>query len=117
MSSHMTAVELLKLGDKGRKRPFLNKHWPNILGTVFGVCSGIFINFQTRRPVFSGIYQHAILAGGFVTALTLLNKKRDAYYAEKDAVYKHYIELHPEEFEEKEPKKIGDLLEPWVPIR
>lgn len=50
--------------------------------------------------MFTGIHQHAILAAGFVTALTLLNNKRDAYFAEKDAVYRHYIELHPEEFEE-----------------
>ncbi|XP_026733012.1 NADH dehydrogenase [ubiquinone] 1 subunit C2 [Trichoplusia ni] len=117
MSSQMTAIELLELGDEGRKRPLLNQHWPSIIGSIFGVCTGIFINFQTRRPVFSGIHQHVILSAGFVTALTLLNNKRDAYFAEKDAVYRHYIELHPEEFEEPEPKKIGDLLEPWIPIR
>lgn len=56
---------------------------------------------NTHFFLFLGIHQHVILAAGFVTALTLLNKKRDAYFAEKDAVYKHYIELHPEEFEEQ----------------
>lgn len=53
-ASHLPAHELLCLGDAGRDTPLLNKVWPQIVGTFFGVGTGIFINFQTRRPVFSG---------------------------------------------------------------
>lgn len=30
--------------------------------------------------------------------LQSVNVYRDGYYAEKDAVFRHYIELHPEDF-------------------
>lgn len=50
----MSAIELLKLGDQGRKKPFLNKYWPQIIGTTIGVSAAVFINYQTRRPPFSG---------------------------------------------------------------
>jgi hypothetical protein len=56
MSSQMSAVELLKLGDQERAKPFLNLIWPQLLGTVFGIGSAAAINFGTRRPVFSGKY-------------------------------------------------------------
>lgn len=39
-----------------------------------------------------------LLTAGFIGVLTYVQKQRDSYYAEKDAVYRHYIELHPEDF-------------------
>lgn len=54
MSSQLSAVELLNLGDGDRKKPALNKYWPEVLGVTFGLGIAAFINFQTRRPVFSG---------------------------------------------------------------
>ncbi|XP_059049634.1 NADH dehydrogenase [ubiquinone] 1 subunit C2 [Achroia grisella] len=117
MSSQMSAIELLKLGNEGRQKPFLNAYWPQILGVAFGVGAAVSINFGTRRPLFSGIQKHVLLAGATTALLTYVQKKRDEYYAERDAVYRHYIELHPEDFPVPERRKIGDLLEPWVPIR
>lgn len=29
-----------------------------------------------------------------------IQKKRNEYFAEKDAIYRHYVELHPEDFQE-----------------
>lgn len=54
MSSQMSALELLRLGDQGREKPFLNKYWPELVGVFFGISTGAMINFGTRRPVFSG---------------------------------------------------------------
>ncbi|KAJ8730914.1 hypothetical protein PYW08_002327 [Mythimna loreyi] len=116
-ASHLSAQELLKLGNNGREIPVLNKVWPIVIGTFFGVGSGVFINFQTRRPVFSGIQKHVLLTAGFIGALTYVQKQRDSYLAEKDAVYRHYVELHPEDFPVPERRKIGDILEPWIPVR
>lgn len=46
----------------------------------------------------SGIQKHILFAGiGAVGARTFDNYRRD-YYAERDAVYRHYISLHPEDF-------------------
>ncbi|KAL0880827.1 hypothetical protein ABMA27_002012 [Loxostege sticticalis] len=117
MSSQMSAIDLLRLGDQGREKPFLNKFWPELLGVAFGIGTGVAINFGTRRPVFSGIQKHVVGVAGWVAALTFIQKKRDEYLAEKDAVLRHYIELHPEDFPVPERKKIGDILEPWIPIR
>ncbi|OWR54570.1 NADH dehydrogenase [ubiquinone] 1 subunit C2 [Danaus plexippus] len=117
MSSQMTALELLKLGDQGREAPVLNKYWPYILGAVFGVGTGITLNLCTRRPIWSGIQKHILGVAGWTATLNYAQNKRNAYYAEKDAVLRHYIELHPEDFPEPERKKIGDLLEDWIPIR
>ncbi|XP_028034300.1 NADH dehydrogenase [ubiquinone] 1 subunit C2 [Bombyx mandarina] len=117
MSLHMSAQELLKLGDEGRQKPFLNKYWPEIIGVTFGIGTGMFLNFQTKRPVFSGIQKHIIATGGWVSILSYVQHKRNEYLAEKDAVYRHYIELHPDDFPVPERKKIGDLFEPWIPVR
>ncbi|KOB74180.1 NADH dehydrogenase [ubiquinone] 1 subunit C2 [Operophtera brumata] len=117
MSSQLSAIELLKLGDAGRQKPWANYYWPQILGVTIGVCTGSFLNYQTRRPVFSGIQKHIIATIGFTLVLSYVQKKRDDYFAEKDAVYRHYVELHPEDFIEPARKKIGGIMEPWIPIR
>ncbi|CAH4037855.1 NADH dehydrogenase [ubiquinone] 1 subunit C2 [Pieris brassicae] len=117
MSSQLSAIELLKLGDEGRKKPFLNQYWSYIMGVAFGLGTGVFMNFGTRRPVMSGIQKHVIATVGWCGLLTYVQKYRDDYLAEKDAVFRHYIELHSEDFPVPERKKIADILEPWVPIR
>ncbi|XP_053612925.1 NADH dehydrogenase [ubiquinone] 1 subunit C2 [Plodia interpunctella] len=117
MSSQLSALELLKLGDEGREKPFLNKIWPQLLGVFFGVGSAAAINFGTRRPLFSGIYKHVLGVGAMTTIFTYVQNRRNEYYAEKDAVLRHYVELHPEDFPIKPRQTIGEIMEPWVPIR
>lgn len=46
----------------------------------------------------TGIHKHVIGVIGWTSALTFVQKKRDAYLAEKDAVLRHYVELHKEDF-------------------
>lgn len=68
---------------------------------------------------------------------TYLDKKRNEALSTRDAVLKHYVELHPEDFPPigewnyayflvyhlmflfllTERKKFADVLEQWVPIR
>ncbi|VVC97346.1 unnamed protein product [Leptidea sinapis] len=98
MSSNLSAIELLQLGNEDRKKPFLNEYWTYILGTAFGVTSGIFMNFGTRRPVMSGFQKHILATVGWTALLSFVQNRRDNYLAEKDAVLRHYIELHPEDF-------------------
>ncbi|CAH2108100.1 unnamed protein product [Euphydryas editha] len=117
MSSNLSAIELLNLGNEGRKQPVLNEYWPYILGTFFGVGTGLFINFGTKRPLMSGIQKHIIGVVGFTSLFKYVTNKREEYLAEKDAVLRHYIQLHPEDFPVPERKKLGDVLEPWVPVR
>lgn len=56
MSATWNAVDLLNLGDEGRTKPYINQYWAQTLGVIFGVGTGVFINFGTRRPSFSGNY-------------------------------------------------------------
>ena len=46
-----------------------------------------------------------------------VEERRLNYLAERDAVLRHYIELHPEDFPVPERKKYADVIEPWIPIR
>jgi hypothetical protein len=46
----------------------------------------------------TGIQKHVVGVAGWVAILTYIQKKRNEYLEEKDAVLRHYIELHPEEF-------------------
>lgn len=82
-----------------------------------------------------------------VVAGTFVDRKRNEYLAKRDAVLRHYVELHPEDFPVtgelvdenynlmkehcrdaktlcifislgfSDRKKYGDVLEAWVPIR
>uniref|UniRef100_A0A2A4K4U1 NADH dehydrogenase [ubiquinone] 1 subunit C2 n=1 Tax=Heliothis virescens TaxID=7102 RepID=A0A2A4K4U1_HELVI len=115
--SQLSAIELLNKGNEGREVPVLNKHWTEILGATFGLCMGIFLNHQTRRPAFSGIQKHVLLGAGFIGLFNFVQDKRNSYLAEKDAVFRHYVSLHPEDFPEPPRKKIADIIEPWVPVR
>ncbi|XP_023936470.1 NADH dehydrogenase [ubiquinone] 1 subunit C2 [Bicyclus anynana] len=117
MASNLSAIELLKLGDQDRVKPVLNQYWPYILGGFFGIGTGICINFGTKRPLMSGIQKHIFGVVGWTAAITYVQNKRSEYLAEKDAVLRHYIELHPEDFTTPERKKIADILDPWVPVR
>ncbi|XP_026490770.1 NADH dehydrogenase [ubiquinone] 1 subunit C2 [Vanessa tameamea] len=117
MSSNLTAIELLNLGNEGRQKPVLNQYWPYLLGTFFGVGTGVMLNFGTKRPLFSGIQKHIAGVVVWTSLLTYVTNKREEYLAEKDAVLRHYIQLHPDDFPTPERKKIADVLEPWVPIR
>lgn len=47
---------------------------------------------------FSGIQKHVVLGVGGVFLGAWLDGKRDAHFAERDAVLRHYVELHPDDF-------------------
>ncbi|CAL1263754.1 unnamed protein product [Larinioides sclopetarius] len=73
-------------------------------------------NYVVRRPFYSGIQRHIIasavgFAFGHYLEQYLMNR-----FAYRDAVIKHYIELHPEDFVENK-KKYKEIFEEWYPIR
>jgi NADH dehydrogenase (ubiquinone) 1 subunit C2 len=51
-----------------------------------------------KLTFFTGL--HVKLGAGIVGAgiLYYVNKYRDTYLADKDAMYRHYVQLHPEDF-------------------
>ncbi|XP_022906330.2 NADH dehydrogenase [ubiquinone] 1 subunit C2 [Onthophagus taurus] len=109
-------VELLT-PDLTRPEPYINKFWAPVIcgGLAFlGVCFG---NYATPRPVFSGLQRHlaATGIGGYIGHV--IDGYRNSHYAERDAVLRHYIQLHPDDFPIPERKKFSEVFEPWVPIR
>lgn len=64
-----------------------------------------------------GIQKHilATLAGAAVGQF--VDQKRNDYLAERDAVLRHYIELHPEDFQQPPRKTFNEVFQPWIPIR
>lgn len=45
-----------------------------------------------------GIQKHFLYAGLAAIGAKYADNYRNEYYAERDAVYRHYISLHPEDF-------------------
>lgn len=70
-----------------------------------GVASMCFYNYTTRRPNFSGIQKHILAAS--IGGVAGEGIRRYYMYAsrERDAMLRHYIMLHPEDF--PEPGKVN----------
>ncbi|XP_014255851.1 uncharacterized protein LOC106670228 [Cimex lectularius] len=107
----------LLLPDPEEKKTVLyDKFTPLCLASILflGVLASRRFN---RKPVFSGI-QHHIMAvvGGWVVGKALHNMMEN-HNAEKDAIYRHYIDLHPDDFPTPQRIKVGEKFGPWTPIR
>ncbi|XP_066252083.1 NADH dehydrogenase [ubiquinone] 1 subunit C2 [Euwallacea similis] len=96
--------------------PFNQFFVPGITGFT-GFLAVIGTNYGTKRPVFSGIQKHILATVIGVAVGLFIQKKTDEKTAERDAIFRHYIELHPEDFPPYERKLYKDVFQPWVPIR
>jgi len=116
MSEFLNPLELLENKDN-RDNTFLFDKYNPLAGGLFGFGLGCVLNFGFRKPVFSGIQKHL----GFSMLGTALgcyyDKARNEYLARRDAVLRHYVELHPDDFPSVRRKKYAEILEPWTPIR
>ncbi|CRK89461.1 CLUMA_CG003202, isoform A [Clunio marinus] len=110
------AIETLT-PDPNRQQSILSKYFNPVVCGIIGFGAMCAINYGTRRPILSGIQMHALAAAVGVGIGVAGDKYGGERYSERDAVLKHYIELHPEDFPEPERKKFSQILEPWVPIR
>ncbi|CAG9854220.1 unnamed protein product [Phyllotreta striolata] len=99
------------------EQPLLSKYYLPIAGGLMGFIAVVGANYITRRPMFSGIQRHVAGAAAMAGITYIVDNYRNDYYAEKDAVLRHYIQLHPEDFPPFDRKQYKDVLEPWTPIR
>ncbi|XP_031629408.1 NADH dehydrogenase [ubiquinone] 1 subunit C2 [Contarinia nasturtii] len=74
-------------------------------------------NWTYKRPLIAGAYLYPIYAAVGWSAGQLWRNQREAYWADRDAMLRHYIQLHPDDFPPPERKKYGDILLEWTPIR
>ncbi|KAJ8927115.1 hypothetical protein NQ314_020388 [Rhamnusium bicolor] len=113
------ATSPLKLleNDGTREPPLLSQIWGPTAGGVVGFIAVIVGNWATRRPYFSGIQKHISATAICAGIGKIAEDYRSQYLADRDAVFRHYIQLHPEDFPDYERTRIADLFEPWIPIR
>ncbi|CAG9820139.1 unnamed protein product [Phaedon cochleariae] len=111
-----TPLELLE-NDGTREQPLLSKFFAPVCWGTIGFISVVVANYATKRPIFSGIQKHIGLSAALAGIGTYVDGYRNQYLADRDAIYRHYIQLHPEDFPPFERKKFKDLFENWVPIR
>ncbi|XP_044743236.1 NADH dehydrogenase [ubiquinone] 1 subunit C2 [Chrysoperla carnea] len=109
-------VELLT-PDPNRIPSFLSDKIVPIICGALGFGCVCYVNWGSRRPVFSGVQKHVLASTIGVVLGKIVDQKRNEYLSERDAVLRHYIELHPEDFPAPERKKFADILQPWIPIR
>ncbi|KAJ6650130.1 NADH dehydrogenase [ubiquinone] 1 subunit C2 [Pseudolycoriella hygida] len=104
-------------GEAERPKTFLHDIAAPLITGGLGFGLACFLNFATRRPLFSGIQKHILYAGIGAVGGKVAEGWRSEFFAERDAMIRHYISLHPEDFPMPERKKYADILEEWVPVR
>jgi len=76
----------------------------------------VFQNYYSRRPLYTGIQRHFAWAALGAVLGYYANQSLERKWTKRDAIIKHYIELHPEDFVENK-KKYKEMFEEWYPIR
>ncbi|XP_075154071.1 NADH dehydrogenase (ubiquinone) B14.5 B subunit [Haematobia irritans] len=115
-SSVIDPLELLT-AKEDRKPTFLNTIYNPAACTLAGFGLACMLNWGFRKPILSGIQNHIGFSALGLFGGTYLDKKRNEELATRDAVLRHYVQLHPEDFPPVPRKKFADVLEQWVPIR
>lgn len=99
-----------------QKESLISKYFYPVTFAITAGLSPTINNYVYRKPLYAGIHRHiAFTIAGFMLGLyteRYLEKK----WAHRDAVIKHYIELHPEDFVE-EKRKYKEVFEEWYPAR
>jgi len=93
-----------------------SKYYYEVLGGIAGFGSPIVKNYFNKRPPLAGIQRHIAFALAGVVIGHYMDKYLTYRWMERDAMVRHYIELHPEDFEEKK-RKYKEVFDVWYPIR
>uniref|UniRef100_T1JKB1 NADH dehydrogenase [ubiquinone] 1 subunit C2 n=1 Tax=Strigamia maritima TaxID=126957 RepID=T1JKB1_STRMM len=94
-----------------------HRHFLPAFGALLGCTAALFANIGQRRPPWSGLQMYALfiaIGGSVGEGWFHLKEWKNA---RRDAMLKHYIELHPEHFVNDERPKYKDVFEPWYPMR
>ncbi|KAF8764595.1 NADH dehydrogenase [ubiquinone] 1 subunit C2-like [Argiope bruennichi] len=98
------------------KDSLYSKYFYPVTFAILGGGTPALSNYVIRRPFYSGIQRHFIGAALGYAVGYYIDRYLQNRYAQRDAVIKHYIELHPEDFVENK-RKYKEIFEEWYPIR
>ncbi|GLH08560.1 NADH dehydrogenase [ubiquinone] 1 subunit C2 [Gryllus bimaculatus] len=105
------------LTPKDREEPLLSTYYGSVACGTIGFIIACAMNGIAKRPIYSGIQKHIGFAALGIVGGHFVEKQRAIYFAERDAVFRHYVELHPEDFPAPERKKYAEIFRPWLPVR
>ncbi|RZF48249.1 hypothetical protein LSTR_LSTR006216 [Laodelphax striatellus] len=89
---------------------------PLSFGFIFGFGS-VCYDFFKNKPLSAGFLKHVAFIAGGAYAGQFLYERKQRYHMDRDAAYRHYIDLHPEDFPAAKRVLLKDMLKPWVPCR
>ncbi|KAG8195392.1 hypothetical protein JTE90_001406 [Oedothorax gibbosus] len=99
-----------------QKDSLFSRYFYPVTFAFMGAITPAINNYAYRKPYHAGIQRHIALGvAGWLFGMyaeSYMTKK----WAHRDAVIKHYIELHPEDFVD-ERRKYKEVFEPWQPAR
>ncbi|XP_054724813.1 NADH dehydrogenase [ubiquinone] 1 subunit C2-like [Uloborus diversus] len=98
------------------KDSILTKYFYHIGLGLMGAGTPVVHNYYLRRPYYSGIHRHIVLGIIGIYCGYYMDEFFKRKFAERDAVIKHYIELHPEDFVDKR-RKFKEIFDEWYPQR
>ncbi|XP_043849641.1 NADH dehydrogenase [ubiquinone] 1 subunit C2 [Dromiciops gliroides] len=119
MSVRPNSIPLQFLPDEARSLPPPKLTDPRVLYSGFmGYCAALLDNLLHRRPVVSaGVHRQLLYVTSFYFVGYYLIKRQDFKYAQRDRDMFKYMELHPEDFIEKEKKTYAEIFEEFYPVR
>lgn len=102
----------------GRQPPSLTR-WIFQLacGAAIGFGGVCFQNYQNQRPIYSGVHRHIFWTSVMIALSHSIYVVSLTRAARRDAVIRHYLETHMDDFPVVDRKKVKDILLPWHPIR
>lgn len=101
---------------KTAKQSILTKYFFPIGFAIAGFGTGIVSNYYARRPYYAGIQRHIGLGIVGLMFGIYVDKYLEKRWSERDAIIRHYIELHPEDFQENR-RKYKEVFDEWYPMR
>merc|ERR1712080_522217 len=103
------------LGGANARRTLLYEMYIPLIGAATFGGGSLWTNIYHGRPVFSGAYRTIglTLAGYF--GYKFLKQWTDKNHNWRDAMLRHYVQLHEEEFPPPQRKRWGEVLRPWAP--
>lgn len=98
------------------KKSQVRKYFFPVTGAAFGIGTVMVSNYYNRRPYHAGIQRHFVLGIAGMMIGYYMDKFLERKWANRDAMIRHYIELHPEDFVDKR-KKYKEIFGEWYPQR
>ncbi|KAJ1519606.1 hypothetical protein ONE63_004880 [Megalurothrips usitatus] len=111
-------LDRLAYDEYREKTGLFGDYWMPAVASVAGLAALLSWNSTSGKPLHTGLWRAGLIVPACAAAgLWIRDSKREKNRL-KWAGYRHYIELHPEDFPPYPRRvKVGETLAPWIPRR